>query len=508
MQIQRTKNTVRNVLFGTIYRLFTTIMPFITRTIILYFLGADYLGLGGLFSSILSILSLTELGFSSAMVYSMYKPIAENDSKTICALLNLYKKFYRLIGFIILGLGLILVPFLSNLIKGEVPNDINLTLLYFIYLLNTVLSYFLFAYRGSLLTAHQRNDIDSKISIVISAVQYILQIAVLLVFRSYYAYAIMLPIATIATNIARLSFVKKLYPAYKAEGDISNEKKRDISKKVKALIGAKINTVVVNSADNIVMSAFLGLTVIATYNNYYFIMSAVVSFLGIIYSSMTAGLGNSLVIESRKKNFDDFNKFSFLNAWIVGWCSICLLCLYQPFIHIWTRGKLLFPFPIVVLLVIYFYIYCIRKISVLYKDAAGIWWEDRYRPYVCMIINVVSNIILVQIIGVAGIVISTILSFLISIPWENYTIFRYVFQCSVRSYYLKMSFYLVITLIAAVLTLGVCSLVAEGVCGLIIRGIICCIFPNIIWILLNLRNPELKRGFELIKRIVHLKKNN
>ena len=508
MKIQRTKNTVRNILFGWANKIITTVMPFVTRTIILYFLGADYLGLGSLFSSILSFLSLAELGFSNAMVYSMYKPIAENDGGTICALLNLYKKFYRLIGIIIFVLGMSLFPFLSHLIKGNVPSDINIYLLYIIYLANTLVSYFMFAYRGSLLTAHQRNDIGSMISSGIVILQYALQVLALVLFHSYYAYAICLPLATILTNIARLIAAKKLYPQYKAKGSVSKELSSSITKKVKALIGAKLNTVVLHASDNIVMSAFLGLTAIAVYNNYYYIMSAVSGFITICYSSMLAGLGNSIVSESIEKNYKDFEKFSFINAWLVGWCSVCLLCLYQPFMRIWMQNDetLMFSFAIVIQLVVYFYLYLIRKIPVTYKDAAGIWWEDRFRPYVCMIINVVSNIILVRILGISGIVLSTILSLAISIPWENKTIFENVFKRSSGQYYKKMLLYALETAVIGVITYSLCSFIEGGIFAFIVKMGICVLIPNALWVLLNRKTAEFCEAVTLFGNILHISK--
>lgn len=291
MKIARTKNTVRNIIFGFIYRIINIILPFISRTVILYVMGTQYLGLSSLFTSILSFLSLTELGIGGAMVYSMYKPIAENDNKTICALLNLYKHLYSIVGSLVLGLGILIMPFLKVIVKEALPNGMNIYVLYFVYLINSVLSYWLFAYKNALLQAHQRDDINSKIASVITPLSYIVMLGILFLTRNYYAYVIWLPIFTIITNIIRSSYVNKHFPDLQPRGEITAELKQSIAKKVKALIGTKLNTVVLNAADNIVMSAFLGLTVIAIYGNYYYIMSSIIGFIGICYSAMTAGLG-------------------------------------------------------------------------------------------------------------------------------------------------------------------------------------------------------------------------
>ena len=212
MKIERTKNTLRNIVFGFCYRLLNIILPFISRTAILYILGEQYLGLSSLFTSILSFLSLAELGVGGAMVYSMYKPIAENDTTTIRALLNLYRKFYRAIGTVIFVIGLCLTPFLRLLIHESLPQNINIYILYLLYLLNAVLSYWLFAYKSAVLQAFQRNDVESKIAMFITPLSYAVMLGTLFLTRNYYAYIIWLPIFTTITNVIRLIYVYKNFP--------------------------------------------------------------------------------------------------------------------------------------------------------------------------------------------------------------------------------------------------------------------------------------------------------
>lgn len=502
MKIERTKNTVRNIMTGSVNRIINIILPFFTRTAILYIMGTKYLGLSSLFSSILSFLSLAELGIGGAMVYSMYKPIAENDNDTICALLNLYKRFYRVIGGVVLALGLALLPFLRQLINDEIPSQINLHLLYLIYLFNSVLSYWLFAYKNALLQAFQRNDVNNNIASVITPLSYAVMLGSLFLTKNYYAYVIWLPIFTVITNLIRSRYVDRHFPELKPRGQIDPQLRRSISKKVKALIGTKLNTVVLNAADNLVMSAYLGLTAIAIYGNYYYIMSSIIGFLGIIYSAMTAGLGNSLQTESLEKNYADFEKLSFMNAWLVGWCTVCLVCLYQPFMKLWAGEELMFPMYVVLELGLYFFVYQIRKIPVVYKDAAGIWWEDRFRPYVCMVTNVVLNIALVQVIGISGIILSTVFSLLISIPWENYTIFKYVFHRSSREYYGKLLVYIGTMALGGGVCYWLCRFFPEGIVPFLLRGVVCVIVPNVIFAALNFRRREFRDAMDMVLRIL------
>ena len=502
MRIARTKNTLRNIAFGTASRIVNIVLPFIARTVILYVMGAQYLGLSSLFTSVLSFLSLAELGVGGAMVYSMYKPIAENDHETIKALLNLYRRLYRLIGTVILFIGIMLIPFLKIIVREELPDGVSLYLLYLIYLFNAVLSYWLFAYKNALLQAYQRNDINSKIATIISPISYAVMLLSLYFTKNYYAYAIWLPIFTVATKIIRMILVDRSFPDMEPAGEISSELKHSIIKKTSALIGTKLNTVVLNAADSIVMTAFLGLIPTAMYGNYYYIMSAIIGFLSIVYSSMTAGLGNRLQTESDESNYQTFEMFSFINSWLVGWCAVCLVCLYQPFMKIWVGDKLMFSFPIVLEFGLYFYLYQIRKIPVVYKDAAGIWWEDRFRPYVCMVTNIVLNVILVQTIGVSGIILSTVFSLFISIPWENYTIFRFVFRRSSRPYYKKMLLSAVSMVVAGTVTLWLCSLFGQSIAAFFLRGCICLIVPNMIFALLNSRRKEFAETLHFAKRNV------
>lgn len=199
--MSRTYNAVRNISWGIVQKIVTLLLPFITRTVLIKSLGADYLGLSGLFTSVLSLLSLTELGVSNAIISTMYKPIAEGDEETICALMNLYRKAYHVIGILIALLGISITPFLDRFIKGDLPIGVNIYVLYLIYLANTSISYFLFAYKNCLLVAHQRNDINSKIQTVLLIVQNIVQIVLVVFFKNYYCYVIVIPFITITTKI-------------------------------------------------------------------------------------------------------------------------------------------------------------------------------------------------------------------------------------------------------------------------------------------------------------------
>lgn len=398
MKLQRRKNAFRNIEFGFLNKMVTILFPFLMRTILIKTLGSEYLGLSSLFTSILQVLSLSELGIGSAMVFELYKPIAKNDTEKICKLQNLYRVIYKIIGTVIVTIGVILLPFLNNFIEGGYPEDINIYVLYILYLFNSAASYLLFAYKSSILTAYQRRDIILNIGSIVHVLLYVIQIICLVNFKNYYAYVIWLPIFTIIENVLISIYVDKKYPEYKPMGKLDKNEIKNVFLNVKDLFGHKLSNVVTNSADTIVISSFIGLNMVTIYNNYYYLMSAISGILDIVYQGILAGIGNSIVSESKEKNKNDFYKFYFINAWIVGWCSICFVCLFQPMMKLWMGSNLMLDFSSVILLGIYFYVWKIRQTILTYKDAAGMWKIDKIKPYIEIIFNLTINIILVNII--------------------------------------------------------------------------------------------------------------
>lgn len=504
MKIERTKNASRNVVFGVIQKLYQIIIPFAMRTALLYFMGIEYLGLNSLFVSILQVLNLAELGVGSAMVYCMYKPIIEDDEKTIDALMQLYKTYYRIIGLIVLCVGMVLIPFIPKLVKKDIPNSINIYVLYILNLATTVFSYWLFAYKNSLLQAHQRTDVVSKVTMAVKTVQYILQICVLIFLHNYYAYIILELLSQIMTNICTAIVANKMFPNYKAKGKLPREQVNEINKRIKDLFTSKLGSVIVNSADTIVISAFLGLSVLAIYQNYFFILSSIIGFVTILFSSCTAGVGNSLIVETKEKNFGDFRKFTLLISWISGFCVCCLLCVYQPFISIWVGDKFKMEYSVVVCLCIYYYIYEINQLLNFYKDAAGMWHEDRFRPLVTALSNLAMNLIMVNYWGIYGVVLSTVLSTLfIGMPWLVHNLFTVIFdKIQLKTFLAKMLQYILVTIVAAC----ICIFISNYIQGnkyliIVLRLFVCCIVPNVFFMLFFHNNNEYKELLALLNKV-------
>ncbi|CZQ96577.1 polysaccharide biosynthesis protein [Trichococcus palustris] len=504
MRIQRTKNAGRNILFGIILKIYQVIMPFIMRTVMIYHMGILYAGLNSLFSSVLQVLNLAELGIGAAMIYSMYEPIANDDKDKICKLLNLYRKLFRYIGIVVLCIGLVLLPFIPKVISGKIPGELNVFVLYMMYLGVTILSYWLFAYKNSLLYAHQRTDISSKVILITNTFQYILQLITLLIFKNYYYYLAVSIITQVTTNMATAIIVNKMYPEYKARGKVDKSTLQEIKKSIQGLVTNKIGGTILNSADTIVISAFLGLSALAIYQNYYFIISAVISIVYIIYQASLAGIGNSLIIENSEKNYADFKTMTFIIFWIVSFCSSAMLVLLQPFMKIWMGEKNLIDYSLVVCMVIYFFVYEIDQLIGTYKDAAGIWYKDRYRPLFTALLNLCLNLILVQFIGLYGVLFSTIISMLvIGIPWLIKNLFNSVFQKESPWLYTLIIFkYAILAVLTNATTFFICSIISdEGILSLLSKLILCILIHTILNLCIFYKNPEFKRTCVLINKM-------
>lgn len=500
----RVGNASRNMMFGMFLRGYQMLLPFIMRTAIMTYMGLGYLGLNSLFGSLLWVLDLAELGVGAAMVYSMYKPIIDGNTEEICALLNLYKKYYRIVGCIIAGVGLCITPFIPLLIKQDIPEDTNVYIIYLLNLFSTVISYWMFAYKQSVLVAHQRNDLVSKVRLATNTVMYGSQLFIVIFLKDYYLYLIVAIIQQIMTNCIVAYVSTKKYPQYRAVGRLDDSIVTKINGRIKDLFLTKVGTVIVSSADSIVISAFLGLSILAVYNNYYYILNAVMLMVKVLFDSSMSGIGNSILTESKDKIYKDLKTLTFIVAWLAGFCGICLLCLYQPFMTLWAGAENTLGFNVVVCFVIYFLIDQLNQLFITYKDAAGIWHEDRFRPLVTALINLVLNIILVQFIGIYGVILSTVLSVLaVGIPWILHNLFTTLFKRSMRHYVYRLLGYALAIFFVANITLFACNQVeGGGIKVLLIRAVICVVVANSLFFLVFFRTESFKDTKDIVKRVL------
>lgn len=508
MKLPRSENTKRNIIYGMINRLVKLILPFIVRTIMIQKLGVEYLGLNSLFSSILQVLNMAELGFGSALVYSMYQAIAENDNDTICALLKFYRSVYRIIGAVIFAAGLMLLPFIPRMINGSCPENINIYVLFCIYLINTVLSYWLFAYKKALLNAYQRIDVIYNIDTVVGLLLNLLQIIVLCLFCNYYLFLVLMPMCTCMDNIISAYCVKRIFPQYVCKGNLDKSMKKQIKIKVAGLMINKVCQISRNAFDSIVISSFLGLSISAIYSNYYYVMIVAVTLEGVVTSSMLAGVGNSVASETTEKNYKDLKKIDFIYMWLSGWCTICFLCLIQPFMKYWMGEELMFPLSVAILLAVYFYMLKVGDVRAMYSEAAGLWWEHRYRAIVEAITNIILNYLLGKYLGINGIILATILSLcIISHGFGTQIVFDYYFKNGKKmEYYLLHVRYTLVTAGICGVTFWLCHfIIIEGIFGLVLKFLLCCIFPNMLYLAIYYSTKEFHESVPWLCKILHLK---
>lgn len=487
-----------------VLRIYQMIVPFLMRTAMIYIMGVQYLGLNSLFSSIIQVLSLAELGVGHAMVFAMYKPIAQDDEKTICALMKLYRKYYRIIGLLIGTAGLLLMPMVPRLISGDVPGELNIYILYLLNLAATVLSYWLFAYKNCLLQAHQQNNIVSWITTGTYTLQWCVQLVVLLLYHDYYLYLIISLATQVVNNVTLAIIVSRKYPRYVPVGELEPEAVRGINQKIRDLFTGKLGTVVLKASDTLVISAFLGLTVLAIYQNYFFMVSSVISIIEIILSSMMAGLGNSYVLESREKNYRDLEKFTFLFLWLTGMCTCCFLGMYQPFMEIWVGRELMLGMGEVVCFAAYFFVYTLNRLLNVYKDAAGLWHEDRFRPLVTAFVNLFLNLMLVTSWGVYGVLLSTVLSMvLIGMPWVMHNLFTHFFEKTMMKGYLwQILRYVLATVVAGTVVCLICTQTTVSQWGkLVLCGTISVLVPNVLYLLLFYRSRHFRLSVQFADQI-------
>lgn len=445
MKINVTKNTIQGSFWGLLNKILSILLPFVIRTIIIRKLGAEYAGLNSLFNSILQVLNLADLGIGSAMVYAMYKPILNDDFPKVSALLNFYKKAYFIIGTVILTAGLLVMPFLNYLVKGDIPSDINIYTLFVIYLFNTVSSYYFFSYYSSISFAYQRQADTSRIQLFVNTSMYVIQIILLLLFNNYYIYICLLPVGTIIYNVLVCIYTRNKYPSIRPAGTITKEEKREIGKDVFALSVYKAGGLASHSFDSIIISSTLGLALVSMYDNYYYIMNAVTGLLIIVFNALTAGIGQKLLKDSKEKIANEFSIIFAVDGLVSTICVACMFCLYQDFMVLWVGDNYLLEFGIMCLFCMYFFSHMIRKPIVMYRDAAGMWRDNMFQPLVSGLVNLFLDIVLIKVIGIYGILIATIGSMLlIDLPWETIIFLRKKVTYDIKKYFGRLILYFLI----------------------------------------------------------------
>ncbi len=500
----RKLNSLKNIIASTTLSIITMLAGFIIQTIFLKQLGTEYLGINSLFANIVSMLAIAELGIGTAIVYNLYKPISNNDIDVIKSLMKLYKKCYTYIAIIISIIGVCIMPFLS-LIVGKVNIAQNIYLIFLLFLIDTICSYLL-TYKRSILFAQQKNYIVNIIHLLYLIIMSTLQILVLIFTKNFLLFLTVKIIMRIIENVIITLVSNKMYP-YITEKNVNKLDKgilEDIIKKVKALLLHKLAGFIVFGTDNIIISMFLGITCVGLYSNYNLILIAVNTIVSQIFVSLTASIGNMLVTEIKEKSLEIFKKVEFLNFLVFNFCSICIYLLAEPFIKLWIGEEYILPNIVLLVLVVNFYIQGMRRNMSVFKEAAGIYYEDRFIPLVESLINIVASVALVKVFGLAGVfmgtIISTLVLFLYSYPKYVY---KKLFDKSGTIYVLEFFKYLIVFIVCITLTYTVANFnrIDNVLVQLVLNLGICIVVPNIIMYFIFKNTEEFKYFIDIIKKV-------
>lgn len=421
----RTKYSFINMIVGVAGQLVSIFLAFFSRMVFIHYLSDEHLGINGVFTNVLSVLSLAELGIGSAMIYSLYKPAAENDRELIGKLMNFYRLLYRCVAAAVFIMGLFLFPFLDYLVKGN-SNVEHLEIIYLLYLLNSVFSY-LYSYKNAILRAYQKAYYRTAWEHIMHIVQIILQIIVLMLTQNFILYLVIQMMNQVSVNLIVARKVDRDYPYLKEQKGLPEKSTcKSIAKNILALSMHKIGTVVVNGTDNLLMSAFVGLASAGIYSNYQMIFSNVNTLMGMVYNAFATSVGNLAAVENSKKVYDIYQVLDFLMFGIYGYVSVGIFVMINPLIKMIFGEKYLFSMPMVFVMAVSFYLNGMRQIVLQFRNALGLFWYDRYKPLAESAINLFASLILVRKYGVTGIILGTIISCLTTVFWvEPYVLFRY-----------------------------------------------------------------------------------
>lgn len=504
----RTKAFLKNGMIILAVQIFTYFMDFLCRTVFIYTLSMDYVGVKGLFSNILSILSLTELGISTVLIYSMYKPLADNNENKLLALIGYYKKAYHIIACMIGAIGLVITPFLPYLIKDR--SDIEgLYVIYLLYLANSVFSY-LFIYKASLFQADQKLYVCTLGNCIFLSIRNIVQIIALFLTGNFILYLIIQLPFTLLSNLFLSRKAEKEYPFLKTKQypALSKEEKGTLMKNTFAMFNHRVGATILNSTDNMIISRFIGITVVAINDNYVLFLNMINQVMGQIFSALTASVGNLNAAESTQTSYKVFKVLHFASFWFFSFCTICLFVLLNPFIELIYGKNYLFSLPIVGIICLNFYIMGIRKIPIIYKESMGLLWQDRYKPLIESCINLVISIVLVQYFGTAGVFIGTFISMVSTSLWvEPLILFKYGLKMSWNEFWFTNLKYFLIFLIMITSTYGVGTLYhGQLLYAFLYKLIICILLPNMILLLLFHKSEEYKELWSSINVTAFLHK--
>lgn len=505
----RLERSLKNSTAALLSQIISMGLGFITRTVFMRTLSQEYLGLNGLFLSFLSLLSLSELGIGTAITYALYKPLAEGDEEQISALMNLYSKAYRIIGLVVGVLGIVLYPFIE-LFVGELPEVMNIDLIYGLFLANTVLSYF-FSYRRALISANQLDYFNTFNQALFLVIQNILQIILLLTTHNYILYLCTQIVCVFISNLVITRRSNKLFPYLRENRHlrVSKETFLGIRKNVAAMLMHQIGAVLVTGTDNMMIAA-VNISLLAVYSNYSLITQTLNTILRQMLAAVTASVGNLIATEDLSRQYTIYRRIMLINFWLYGFFAAALFVLLDAFVTAWAPEGYLLPRGTTFLIVLNFYLFGMRRVNTMYVDAAGLFWPLRYKSITEALINLGASLyfLVVMKLGINGVLLGTVVSTLTTnFWWEPYTVVRGYLKQSLSRYFLSYGAYSLLAVGGYFLAAWLCAFIpGSGWLAFIAKGVVCSVSINALFALVLWRTDGVQylreKVFSLLGRYI------
>lgn len=442
----RTEYSARNTTVAMAARVAAILAGYFTRVVFTHTLSEDYVGINGLFTDILNVLALSELGVGTAITYALYKPVSEKNVEEQKSLMRMYRQFYRIVAAIVLVGGLLVIPFMDVLIKNQTQVE-HLTVIYLMYLMNSVLSYLLI-YKRTLIDAHQLSYIGVMYQTVFLLIQNAVQVLVLLCTRNFFLFVSVMILCTLANNICISLKADRLYP-YLREREVQElpgEEKKSIYRNIRAMLMHKIGNVIVNNTDNLLLSSLVGIVSVSKYSNYFLMIGSVRQVLNQMFQGITASVGNLGVEEGRERIRKIFEASFFMGQWMFGLAAICLFELVDIFVEISFGTQYVFTRDITLVLCLNFYFTGMRQAVLVFRDSMGLFRYDRYKSLAEAAINLVVSILLGRKMGTLGIFLGTLASTITTSLWvEPYMLYKHRLKISSRGFFLRYIQYACVT---------------------------------------------------------------
>lgn len=491
--MSRSGKALRNVATGLINKILMLFLAFATRTLFIRLLGAEYTGVSSLYTNILSVLSLAELGLGNVLMFYLYSAIKDNDEKKINALIYEFKKIYSGIIVVVLGVGLALIPFLRVIIHSNIAHN-ELVLYYILYLINSIASYFV-VYRTMVITADQKNYISNIVQTCTTVAMYVLQIIYLLLFRNFLGYLIIQALCTITNNVVLNYIALKKYPFLKNKPAQKTNyvNKKDLFGNIKATFLFKVSDTVLDQTDSIIISAMFGTVMVGYYYNYYMPITYIVAIAGIIANGLLASFGNLNAEGDMERSYKFFRVALMSFAMLGTFCTNCYAVIIQDFIPLWVGSQYLMSYDVVIGILFVFYLRMVTNTLWMYRSAMGLFKEVQYINIIAAVLNIILSIIMGKLMGVAGVIAATAISRLTTSFWyEGKVVFR-KFNKPVRIYYFQQLKDFTICVFVVALTLFICDKITiSGIPAIIIKLILAIIISILVELLVYYRSSEFK----------------